>query len=215
MKKTLSILIVLCVAASLFAAVGVTVKAGGSFGFTSMNVYIKQGGLDYKDSIKANGFGFDAGIQFNTRDNMFAFGEFSMLFPAKETYKRGTAEVVHKADSLNKLSYMSLTAGVGYRLSLDIPVKVSVGGGLFSNRQRYTYTPEKTTLSFSSLGIAGMVEAKYMFAENVGAALTLLPQIGILSWETTHIEGYSEFLCIRGFGTGFSMPIVLGVAFSF
>ena len=217
MKKTLSVLIVLCVATALFAAAGVTVKAGGSFGFTSMSVYIKQGGMDYQDSVKANGFGFDAGIQISTRDRMFAFGEFSMLFPAKETYRRGTTEQVHKVDSVNKLFYTSFAAGVGYRLSLDIPLKISVGGGLFVNKQtrKYTNTVGKFTDSFASTGIAGMLEAKYMFTEEFGAALTLLPQIGILNWEIERKEGYSEFTCIRGLGAGFSMPIVLGVAYSF
>lgn len=217
MKKTISILIVLCVAASLFAANGITVKAGGSFGFTKMSVNVQEGGIDYKDSVKANGFGFDAGVQYNINDAMFVFGEFTMLFPAEETYTRGLVEYVHVADSNNKLSYLSITAGVGYKLPLDVPVKVSVGGGLFANREvrKYTYELVKHTDSFSSMGIAGMVEIKYLFTEEFGVALTVLPQFGILSRETERKESDSAVKRSWGLSIGFSMPIVLGVSYSF
>ncbi len=93
MKKLFSILAVLLVATALFAQVGLTVKAGGTFGFASYKSVAE--GKDnngetekFEDSmvdkalvLKTNGFGFDVGVQYDITDKLLAYVDFNMLFP--------------------------------------------------------------------------------------------------------------------------------------
>ena len=97
MKKLFTVLAVLLVATALFAQVGLTVKAGGAFGFASnksvADVEAKSGtqtekgkwedlGLADKALIfKTNGFGFDVGVQYDITDKLLAYVDFNMLFP--------------------------------------------------------------------------------------------------------------------------------------
>lgn len=97
MKKLFSVLAVLLVATALFAQVGLTVKAGGAFGFAN---YKSVATLQFKEDdgstgegkwedeladkaliLKENGFGFDVGVQYDITDNLLTYVDFNMLFP--------------------------------------------------------------------------------------------------------------------------------------
>ena len=97
MKKLFSVLVVLLVATALFAQVGLTVKAGGAFGFASnksvADLEAKSGTQTNKGKwedmkladkaliLKTNGLGFDVGVQYDITDNLLAYVDFNMLFP--------------------------------------------------------------------------------------------------------------------------------------
>ena len=97
MKKLFTVLAVLLVATALFAQVGLTVKAGGAFGFAN---YKSVATLQFKEDdgstgeakwedeladkaliLKENGFGFDVGVQYDISDKLLAYADFNMLFP--------------------------------------------------------------------------------------------------------------------------------------
>jgi len=93
MKKLFTVLAVLLVATALFAQVGLTVKAGGAFGFTSYKsvaegkdqdnetIKFEDGLADKALVLKDKGFGFDVGVQYDITDNLLAYVDFNMLFP--------------------------------------------------------------------------------------------------------------------------------------
>ena len=89
MNKDITILMVLCVSVALFASVGLTVKAGGTFGFTDMNTASKENDDQFDESInvKSNGFGFSSGVQYDLSDNLMIYADFTMLFPSDATLK--------------------------------------------------------------------------------------------------------------------------------
>ena len=93
MKKLFTVLAVLLVATALFAQVGLTVKAGGAFGFAnykSVATASDKAGEEHKWEealadkaliLKENGFGFDVGVQYDITDKIMAYVDFNMLFP--------------------------------------------------------------------------------------------------------------------------------------
>lgn len=96
MKKLFTVLAVLLVATALFAQVGLTVKAGGAFGFANYksvaDAEVKDGTQTVKGKwedyladkaliFKTNGFGFDVGVQYDITDKLLAYADFNMLFP--------------------------------------------------------------------------------------------------------------------------------------
>lgn len=97
MKKLFTVLAVLLVATALFAQVGLTVKAGGAFGFANYKSVAtfqhkevdgstgegkwEDGLADKALILKENGFGFDVGVQYDITDKLLAYADFNMLFP--------------------------------------------------------------------------------------------------------------------------------------
>ena len=92
MKKLFTVLAVLLVATALFAQVGLTVKAGGAFGFAS-NKSVAEGTdndgntlkfeeimVDKAMILKSKGFGFDVGAQYDITDKLLAYADFNMVF---------------------------------------------------------------------------------------------------------------------------------------
>jgi hypothetical protein len=94
MKKIFTFITVLLVATAVFASVGLTVKAGGAFGFNSYksvaDCKVEQKGWTFKYEtyvvdkaliLKSNGFGFDVGVQYDIADKIMIYADFNMLFP--------------------------------------------------------------------------------------------------------------------------------------
>ena len=241
MKKLFTVLAVLLVATALFA--GVTVKAGGTFAFASLNTATDA---DHEESMnmKAHGFGFDAGIQYDLSDKLAVYGEFNMVFPKDAEVKDedGTYKVSDLVKTIetnmagltnpsvsSKIIYFSASAGVAYKLDFNA-VKLTVGGGLSLNRSAMTikgsgtYDDEDYSLevkqSFTNIGLNALVDAKYMVAENVGVGVTLNPQLGLYNItsekDTSNIPGFpNDDVTVKGFKVGFAMPITVGVSYTF
>lgn len=150
MKKVTALLIVLFVAASLFAATGLTVKAGGAFDLFFLRTDYSDG--DYRDTFKGNGFGFDFGVQYDIGRNFMVYADYNMVFPYDFTmvrsYKSGEVddpvtfrEVLSElenefkdlfSDVKAKGSDFVLDASFGAAYKFDFgSVKLAVGGGAF------------------------------------------------------------------------------------
>ena len=165
MKKVTALLIVLFVAASLFAATGLTVKAGGAFDLFFLRTDYSDG--DYRDTYKGNGFGFDLGVQYDIGKNFMVYADYNMVFPYDFTmvrsYKSGEDDEVASfreylsalenefkedfSDVKAKGSVFVLDAsfGAAYRFDLG-SVKLAVGGGAFCSLLR------------GSIGVTGVLK---------------------------------------------------------
>ena len=212
MKKLITVLAVLLVATALFA--GITVKAGGTFAFESQNTAAIEG---EKANVKTNGFGFGVGVQYDAVDNLAAYAEFNMVFPKDATFDGVT---VSQGFPGAKFNMFSVSAGLAYKLDFDA-VKLAVGGGLTFNRAGFKveYDDGGMKVSFLTIGLNALVDAKYMFAENIGAGVTLNPQIGLYNIMKAVIyedgEPDTEGGKANGFAIGFAMPITVGVSYTF
>ena len=152
MKKVTALLIVLFVAASLFAATGLTVKAGGAFDLFFLRTDYSSGDYPYRDTYKGNGFGFDLGVQYDIGKNFMVYADYNMVFPYDFTmvraYKSGEDDEVSSfreliselenefkelfSDVKVKGSDFVLDASFGAAYKFDFgSVKLAVGGGAF------------------------------------------------------------------------------------
>jgi len=208
MKKTIAFILVICVSAALFASVGITIRAGGTFGFAnSRTVETGKVGkvLEKENQHKLNGFGFDAGVHYDISDKIMVFADFNMLFPTDGLYISGTgkkwtisemAEINGyggRFDSTYKIDFYSISAGAAYRLDLGIPVKLAVGAGVSFHHLKNTLSAiDHQALegdihyynisTVDNLGVCAMVDAKYMITENIGVGLTVIPQVGLYNF---------------------------------
>ena len=245
MKKVITILMVLCVSVALFASVGLTVKAGGTFGFTNINTASKEkyGHFDETFNVKSNGFGFSSGVQFDLSDNLMVYADFTMLFPSDATLKgedgetKTLSELVKEDEKIYigkgsyKINYMSISAGAAYKLDLGLPIRLAVGAGVTVNRaHNYIKIAEATwpeadgtdeiNISFINIGLNALIDAKYMVTDNIGVGLTVMPQLNLynISKYTMSVNGEvqtPETEEVNGFKIGFAVPVTVGVSYSF
>ena len=245
MKKVITILMVLCVSVALFASVGLTVKAGGTFGFTDMNTASKENEERFDKSInyKSNGFGFSSGVQYDLSDNLMVYADFTMLFPSDATLKKenGPAEKLSElvkelemsyvGKGSYKTNYMSISAGAAYKFDLGLPIRLAVGAGVTVNRAHIyvkvseaAYPEEDSTIeyneSFINIGLNALIDAKYMVTDNIGVGLTVVPQLNLynISKSTGSVNGKVRPEGTgeaNGFKIGFAVPVAVGVSYSF
>lgn len=245
MKKVITILMVLCVSVALFASVGLTVKAGGTFGFTDMNTASKENDDQFDESInvKSNGFGFSSGVQYDLSDNLMIYADFTMLFPSDATLKweNGTEKKLseyvkelelsyHPGKGSYKINYMSISAGAAYKFDLGLPIRLAVGAGVTINRA-HSYIkitevafPEGATIEYNesliNIGLNALIDAKYMVTDNIGVGLTVTPQLNLynISKATGSVNGEVRPEGTgeaNGFKIGFAVPVAVGASYSF
>ena len=232
MKKLFTVLAVLLVATALFA--GITVKAGGTFAFERFNSPVNAEEPEYfPDNLKLrmHGFGFEAGIQYDLADNLAVYGEFSMVFPKDAEAKIGDADWVkvsdfeYDEDATLKFNFFSISAGLAYKLDFDA-VKLAVGAGVTLNRSSFKANYKiadnidgEDKLVYTNIGLNALVDAKYMFTENIGVGVTLNPQLGLYSFGKDTFKESDDpdpFVTkAHGFKIGFAMPITVGVSYIF
>ena len=235
MKKLFTVLAVLLVATALFA--GTTVKAGGTFTFANLkNATNDEDSLGEGMTMKAHGFGFDAGVQYDVADNLAVYGEFNMVFPSDAEFSYDDNPAVSEKfsklvkstlgdDATYKINFFSISAGVAYKLDFNA-VKLAVGGGLTLNRAaakghaEFGLVKHDIKESFTNIGLNALVDAKYMFTENIGAGVTLNPQLGLYNIaKSSYVVSGEENPIIdekaNGFKVSFAMPITVGVSYTF
>ena len=245
MKKVISILLVLCVAVTLFAAG--SVKVGGAFNFvtgatrnfTAYDNGVKIADLDFGATYKTNGFGFDVAGDFDVAKDLVVWADFNMVFGADAKFKLGDFpetsledEYKELKDELGNKAYkvvnvISLGAGAAYKLALD-SVDVKLGGGLFLDRALGKAGAEEdaTTEGYEqfkavNLGVALYADASYKFNKNFGIGITVMPHIGL--YNSAVITNYyknggieeKQEYKAKGFKLSYAMPIVFGVSYSF
>lgn len=213
MKKVISILLVLCVAVSLFA-VG-SVKVGGAFNFVTgatRDFYLEDTKVRDGSTYKSNGFGFDVAGDFDVAKDLAVWADFNMVFGSDakleddsldDSYKNLREDLGDNADkAYKKINMISFGAGVAYKLALD-PVDVKLGGGLFLNRvfgkvgysdasiaffDEVVATAAYSQFKAINFGIALLADASYKFNKNFGVDFKLMPQIGLYNSSTTTLS---------------------------
>ena len=245
MKRILSFVLVLCVAATLFAATGLSVKASGAFDIFSLRTSTISN-TDAYYTFKGNGLGFELGVQYDINDKILVYADYSMVFPSdfqmeasEKPYASGKyselvedakllAEMLTDGKATNSLFFLNISAGAAYKFDFD-PIKLAVGGGAYYNllygRIRVTGSEfgtiidNKDIVSFYTIGLSALVDAKYMVAKNIGICLTVIPQIGFFSERSFTFYENGEKMdtstSLSGFGVSFSMPISIGASYSF
>ena len=238
MKKLFTVLAVLLVATALFA--GVTVKAGGTFAFASLNT-ATDADHDESMKLKSNGFGFGAGVQYDLSDKLAVYGEFDMVFPKDATFSEDGEEIkvsdyVAKMKEAipfestidYKINFFSVSAGVAYKLDFSA-VKLAVGAGVTVNRSMLKIYGSIKDLedsameikqTLTNIGLNALVDAKYMVAEKVGVGVTLNPQLGLYNITTEKYTNQQKpddnsDETVKGFKVSFAMPITVGVSYTF
>ncbi len=216
MKKVLSIMLVLCVAASLFA-VG-SVRVGAAFDFVSgktpdfkrNETVLNNSARQYKTS----GIGFDVSAKYDLSSDLSVFADFNMTFNFDFKFKGANSEEWNsfKDFSEKKLNSLSVSAGVAYKLPLaNAPVKVSVGGGLFF--ERVLAEEKRLSFNFRHIGLTAYADVTYMINDKIGVGITAMPRIGLFDID----DGTVALVPVKasGFAFSFGMPVSVGASYSF
>ena len=249
MKKLISVLVVLCLAMTLFAAG--SVRVGGSFNFlTGKSAKFSADAEDVlfelaneKVGYKAHGFGFDVAGDYDVASNLSVWADFNMVFCADAKFKVGDADEVSfndiydftktylgVKDAKKAINIISISSGVAYKLDFNA-VEVKLGGGLFFERalamMKYKMVMEEanveTTTKFkvTNFGVALYGDVKYKFNEQFGLGLTVMPHVGLINTTSVGVKATAAGISsnVKDSKTGvrlsFSMPIVVGVSYSF
>ena len=205
MKKTICVLLVICLACALFA--GVTVKIGGAYNFVTGSTgnlthteYVNgeknhYSDLGIKELFKSKGFGFDISADFDVAKNLAVWGDFNMVFGSDAKYKFENMidwlsfdtryehfKIVYPDSAVFKMiNTISISAGVAYKLKLDI-VDVKLGGGVFLDRLfakvGIKSDKEYEQMKVNNLGLALYADASYKLNRNLGVGFTIMPHIG-------------------------------------
>ena len=232
MKKVISILLVLCVAASLFAAV--TVKAGFDFGTVSTkSLEDKVAGA--KDiTFKTHGVGFDVAVMGDVAPNLAVYGDVSGVFPIffKESRNGGAEYTIHKGTDTDtetdfyfdgfKASSVAFRSGVLYKMNVQ-GVDLGLGGGLVFSTSKAKFGDKDFNDYYRVLsrnfGLSLYATGTYAVAKNVGINLTINPDIYLYNYAASYNNYDSDTEVCKfeayGFRAGFAFNASLGVAFSF
>ena len=198
MKKTIAFIMMICVSVALFASVGITVRAGGTFGFACTKV------PEDETLYKVHGFGFDGSVQYDISDKFAVYADFNMLFPkdlvcayiGEQEFKisERVKELISGDDpdfddGSYGVKYYNISAGAAYKFDLGIPVRLAIGAGIsFNHLKSFTLlikhrtTRDNLTRSVAkiyNIGLNAMLDAKYMVNDNLGVGLTVMPQVGL------------------------------------
>ena len=242
MKKLLTLLVIICVATTLFAS-GFSVNAGGAFDLLSFRTdTVTDSDVYY--TAKGNGLGFDLGVQYDFSRKVMAYADFNMIFPSDmefhdfnglSTYKSLAERVDYLAkhltdgNALHSIFLLDASIGAAYRFDLD-PIKLAVGGGAYVNILKYKVgvsgkegndkVDYKQIYSFLTVGVSTLIDAKYEFTDNIAVRLAVMPQLGIFSkrdidFYYNGIKDESESRSLSGVGICFTMPITIGASYSF
>ena len=253
MKKIISVLVVLCLAMTIFAAG--SVRVGGAFNFMTGKSAEFDADSEVFEKVKVgyktNGFGFDVAGDFDVASNLSVWADFDMVFCSDFKFKAGdSAEVSFNdlydamkaeydaaklagatGDLKKAINIISIGTGVAYKLDLNA-VEARLGGGLFFERAlalakldlKYNDEEYKETMKFkaSNFGIALYGDVKYKFNDQFGLGLTVMPHVGLINTFTVEykVDATGETPVDQkdsktGFRLSFSMPIVVGVSYSF
>lgn len=249
MKKSICVVLVLCLACTLFA--GVTVRLGGAYNFitgSTGNIEYTEyengektyySDLGIKELYKSKGFGFDISADFNVAKNLAVWGDFNMVFGSDAKYKfenmidwlsfdtryEHFKIVYHDSAAFKMINTISISAGVAYKLKLDI-VDVKLGGGVFLDRIFAKVGIEGDVVDYelmkvNNLGLALYADASYKLNRSLGIGFTIMPHIGFYNsylfeqrYNTDIFKKIWENKA-KCFKLSFAMPIVLGVSYSF
>lgn len=205
MKRLLSLLAILFVAASLFASSGAILKAGGTYALVNLNTATntETNGFEESLNIKFKGLGFDVGLLADVTDKFAVFSNFTMIFPkdadinngedskklsvAVQELQTALKTVDANASVSSKLNFFSISAGAAYKFGFNA-VKFAVGAGFTLNATNMAVNGSakiagedcKLTVNqtFTNFGLSGLLDAKYMITDRVGVGILLFPQMG-------------------------------------
>lgn len=171
---------------------------------------------------------FCSDLELKTNDED---GKLSDIYKLFQEYEKYLKEHGATASAYMKINVIHIGAGVAYKLPVQA-VDVKVGGGLFYERglgkTGFTATNGEDSIEnyvvikASNLGLALYADASYKFTENIGAGITIMPSIGLFN-TTTNTSRYqmnpeeAEISTRKASGMkiSFSMPVVIGVSYSF
>jgi len=240
MKKIVALLLVLCIAASVFA-VG-SVRGGAAFEFLSgktRNFKLNDTELPNTETkYKFTGLGVNVGGKYELDSNLSVWADFSLVFGFDAKFKEGDNTKWYSfKDEFNKImkdnpglsgklaiNSISIAAGAAYKLPIgNAPVEVSVGGGLFFERalskMSFSYGGESSsyTNKIAIIGLSAYADCVYKITDQIGVALTIMPRFGLLGFakEINTANSSSQTWKANGFAFSFSLPVAIGATYSF
>lgn len=234
MKKTISILAVLFIAATVFAS-GMTAKVGLSYGYGLLNP-AKDG--DYQ--MSASGFGLHMGALEEFSYRLTAYADVYLFFPDDITLKAGGetktfSEVVREIEETlsdpieleRSTAFFITSAGVAYKLDFNA-LELTLGGGFsvttiigeFSGRIPVAGNPRISgSMSVTSFGLSGFAAAEFKLTPDFGVGITATPHLGLISVtrdkRRAPIYGFSYDDRTEGFEISLAMPVSVGISYTF
>ena len=223
-------MLIICVCAVAFAAVGTTVKLGIADDLFRIKT---ASGDDIPNSnlIKGSGFGGVFGVQYDLNDNTIVFMDYNIVFFSEakikldlEGYDWMSIRDFYglEADEPNYMNFWSTSIGAAYRMDFG-SFKLTLGGGFnfnrFWNNMKMNEAGEKyDRIEVDTiLGVATLIEGKYMLTRDLGITLTAKPQIGLLA-RHKHTMKYSYGSTTKkatAFAVSYAVPLEIGMAYSF
>lgn len=208
MKKLFAICsIVLLVSLSVFAANGISVRAGGSLDYMTgkTSVHTKNSDELSEVGFGSMGLGFDVGFEFDLSKNILFYLDFSMGFPANMTIAKDISRsdvdtALNKAKTVDP-SYkynssktffrqIAFHFGFGHRIDLDMGAfELSAGAGFGLSRVDEGFKLVKVDgtskpyyyadfRSVTVLSVGLYGNAKYKFSDRFSAVITAMPDLG-------------------------------------
>jgi len=241
MKKTISFLVVLFIAASLFA-LG-SVRVGGAFSMVSGRTKpFTEGDQSTLVRYTSTGFGFDVLGKDDLSDRIGIWFDFNMVLGTGGKIKNYNDTEWRSFDDLykdaqeyakafggtakKKLYSLSSGGGVMYKLPFTkTHFNYAIGGGVFIDRLFAEITvnlPDNSSIADRvrcfNVGFTSYGEISKKFSDHFGISLTLMLRLGILNFSTNaKLENgkIQEELRAFGFAPSFNMPVVLGATYYF
>ena len=197
-----------------------------------------------KLSYKGNGFGFDISGKYDVKGDFAAWADFSMVFCSDAKFKEQVTSTWNSIDELYKIyqdvakefdgkaskavNSLSLAAGTAVKLTIQAPFDVYVGAGVFFERAlakvsmtlpTSSSAPGETGVSLKEInaGVTLYADAAFRISEKIGIGLSLMPRIGFFNSTTftTSDKSVKTDYKSSGFAMSFSLPVVVGVSYSF
>ena len=211
MKKLFAIcVLVLLISLSVFAANGISIRAGGALDYMmgKTSVHAKNSDEMSEVDFSSMSLGFDVGFDFDLSKDVLFYLDFSMVFPSEMTIGNlitrsdvdsalGTAKDVdptYKYHASNTFfNQIAVHVGFGHRFNLDMGAfELSAGAGFGVNRVDEGFKLVKVDgstkpyyyadyRSVTILSVGLYANARYNFTDRFSAVITALPDFGFFT----------------------------------
>ena len=211
MKKLFAIcVLVLLVSLSVFAANGISVRAGGALDYMmgKTSVHAKNSDKMSEIDFSSMGLGFDVGFDFDLSKNILFYLDFAMGFPpsmtiAKDITRSDVDKGLKDAKALDPsyknhasntfFSQVAFRFGFGHRFNLDMGAfELCAGAGFGVSRVDEGFKLVKVDedskpyyyadfRSVTILSVGLYANARYNFTDRFSAVITAMPDLGFFT----------------------------------
>ncbi len=168
MKKILLVLILSLTMTCLFAG-NFNATVSGGYGYKSFKM-----NKDKDIFLQFNAFDAQVGLNYVFDNNVYAFGDFSMMFP--DEAKEGSTK--DKKSSDEDWYPLAFTVGAGYKFDINEDFQVLTGLGFRYDNFIYDAKDNSEDSTITVLGLGLDLEGYYFFSDSFGLMVAAKPNLG-------------------------------------